>query len=83
MVGEWVLAVLAEALVLGLFFIVAFAVIVDYSIQLLHKCSEILIDQKNERYLKERSYESIGHILYGHWGATIVRYPFCFLFFRE
>jgi len=63
-------------LVLGVFFIVAFALIVDYSIQLLNKCARILIEQKNELYLKERSYEAIGKIVYGETGATLVR-PLC------
>jgi len=60
-------------LVLGVFFIVAFALIVDYSIQLLNNCARILIEQKNERYLKERSYEAIGKIVYGETGGMLVR----------
>jgi amino acid permease len=60
-------------LVLGFIFLIAFALLAAYTLILLHKCSQILINRNDERYISSKSYEDIGQVVNGRWGAFFVK----------
>lgn len=61
-------------IVLGTIFLAFFAYLSDYSLSLLHKSSQMLIEnRKDQKYIRTRNYEDIAEALYGHWLAVVVK----------